>query len=113
MIMNTGEIIIAIPIVDYFNRHDGKVTLEELEQRAKKYGVLERKLRLGDDIAGLQELITYGIKGMAAYADHAAVLGKTDPEIANFIHETFDQLENGNLTAEELLNTALNVTITN
>ena len=33
---------------------------------------------LGDDVTGLQELLTYGLKGTAAYADHAQILGQED-----------------------------------
>lgn len=37
-----------------------------------------------EDVRSLRELLTYGLKGVAAYTDHAAVLGKTDPEIFRF-----------------------------
>ena len=39
------------------------------------------------DIHSLRGLLTYGIKGVAAYAYHAAVLGKRDEEIFRFIYE--------------------------
>ena len=38
------------------------------------------------DIKSAIEILTYGLKGMAAYADHAAILGKKDEEIFVFIH---------------------------
>ncbi|MDD4818305.1 MAG: hydroxylamine reductase [Victivallaceae bacterium] len=37
------------------------------------------------DVRSLRELLTYGLKGVAAYADHAAVLGRTDQAIYDFI----------------------------
>ena len=37
-----------------------------------------------EDIRSLRELLTYGLKGIAAYAEHAAVLGKEDDEIYSF-----------------------------
>ncbi len=37
-----------------------------------------RQADLGADIAGLQELMLYGLKGAAAYVDHAIVLGVED-----------------------------------
>lgn len=37
--------------------------------------------KLGADVAGLTELAVYGLKGVCAYADHAATLGVTDPVI--------------------------------
>jgi len=40
----------------------------------------------------LQELITYGLKGMAAYYDHAWVLGITDEEAMAFFHEALNFL---------------------
>lgn len=38
-----------------------------------------------EDIRSLRELLTYGLKGIAAYADHAAVLGKEDDAIYEFV----------------------------
>ena len=38
-----------------------------------------------EDIRSLRELLTYGLKGIAAYAEHAAVLGKEDDEIYAFV----------------------------
>lgn len=37
--------------------------------------------------ACLTELLTYGIKGVCAYADHALVFGKEDPRIYAYLHE--------------------------
>jgi hydroxylamine reductase len=87
----------------------GFSTLEQLEQRGHEVGILKRKEVLGEDITGLQELITYGIKGMAAYADHALVLGKQDPAVSEFIYQAFDSIQNGNLGANELLDLAMKV----
>ncbi len=39
--------------------------------------MLDRKALLGEEVLGLQELITYGLKGAAAYASHAQVPGST------------------------------------
>ncbi|MBI5191108.1 MAG: hydroxylamine reductase [Nitrospirae bacterium] len=48
--------------------------------------------KLGADVAGVQELLTYGIKGTAAYADHAHVLGQDDDALYLGIHEAIDFL---------------------
>eukprot|EP00055_Hartaetosiga_balthica_P015063 m.86700 g.86700 ORF g.86700 m.86700 type:complete len:446 (+) comp8768_c0_seq1:1244-2581(+) len=56
-------------------------TEEELLEHAKSVGVLERRAEHGDVLSGLQELITYGVKGAAAYANHAKCLGKETPTI--------------------------------
>ena len=39
-----------------------------------------------EDLRSAIEILTYGVKGMAAYADHALILGKKDEEILAFIH---------------------------
>jgi len=39
------------------------------------------------DILSLQQILIYGIKGVAAYADHAQILGQTDDKVYAFIHE--------------------------
>jgi len=40
-----------------------------------------------EDIRSLKELITYGLKGLGAYAEHAAVLGYEDQDVWNFLAE--------------------------
>jgi hydroxylamine reductase len=39
------------------------------------------------DIQSLKQTVIYGIKGVAAYADHAAILGQYDPAVAAYIYE--------------------------
>ncbi|MHC1700226.1 MAG: hydroxylamine reductase [Humidesulfovibrio sp.] len=41
------------------------------------------------DIQSLKQTVIYGIKGVAAYADHAALLGQYDPTVAAYIYEAF------------------------
>jgi hydroxylamine reductase len=60
--------------------------------RAAEVGIGPRRERLGEDVAGLQELILYGLKGMAAYADHAQILGQEDDAVYAFFHEALDFL---------------------
>jgi len=59
---------------------------------AKAIGIEGRSARDGADIVGLQELLTYGVKGAAAYAHHAAVLGREDMEIYGFFNEALAAL---------------------
>ncbi len=59
---------------------------------AYEIAVEKRREELGDDITSLIELITYGLKGMAAYADHAAILGQEDDAVFAFFHESMDLL---------------------
>jgi hydroxylamine reductase (hybrid-cluster protein) len=42
---------------------------------------------LGQTLAGAQELLVYGLKGMAAYAHHAEALGSTDEKVFAFVQE--------------------------
>ena len=41
----------------------------------------------GEDIRSLKSLLLFGIRGMAAYAHHANVLGKTDDEVNSFLYK--------------------------
>ncbi len=56
-----------------------------------------------EDIRSLKELLTYGLKGMAAYADHAYILGKKDEAIFAFIHEALSALTEDDITMERLV----------
>jgi len=62
-----------------------------------------RKEKYGDDINALMELLTYGIKGVAAYTDHAQILGQSDPELYAGIHEALDYLGAGEVDMEGLV----------
>ncbi|OGR41769.1 MAG: hydroxylamine reductase [Elusimicrobia bacterium GWA2_61_42] len=73
-----------------------------LNEAADK-GIEARKKGLGDDAAGLQELLTYGLKGMAAYADHALILGQEDKAVYAFIHEALDFLTKPDPSVDQLV----------
>ena len=77
--------------------------LDDLIVQGEARLILKRKADLGDDIAGLQELLTYGLKGLAAYAIHAYDLGKHDDAVFAFVHEALDFLTQPNPTADDLL----------
>jgi hydroxylamine reductase len=53
------------------------------------------------DIQSLQQITIYGIKGVAAYADHARILGQEDDAVYAFIHEGLAALANKNLTLND------------
>jgi hydroxylamine reductase len=60
---------------------------EKLVEMADRAGV---KTPAADaDAQALRELLTYGLKGVAAYADHARILGRTDDSVYAFVHEAF------------------------
>jgi len=59
-------------------------TLEGVVAQGQEHGV---KTQHSDpDILSAIEIIIYGLKGMAAYANHAYILGKTDEEVFAFFH---------------------------
>lgn len=70
-------------------------------------GILGRSEVLGADVTGLQELITYGLKGAAAYASHARTLGREDPQVYAFLHEALDALNRPETDPPALLALAL------
>ena len=62
---------------------------------------------LNPDIRSLRELLVYGLKGVAAYADHARILGQTDPAVEGFIYEAMAATLDGEKTVDDLV--ALNL----
>lgn len=55
---------------------------ESISVKAVEVGVLSQP---DEDVRSLRELLIYGLKGLAAYADHAAVLGRQKTEIYEFM----------------------------
>jgi hydroxylamine reductase len=84
-------------------------TLDGLLVQGKQVLLPVRFLTDSKEIANLQELVLYGIKGVAAYAAHALALGAGDPDTFAQIHEILDFLTHPAPTAEELLGKALEV----
>lgn len=83
--------------------------IASLVSQGELVSITVRQGESSEDIVGLQELILYGLKGTAAYYDHAVVLGKDDPEIFAAIHDGLDFLTKPNPTVDELLGWALKV----
>ena len=69
-----------------------------------KIGVLATE---NEDIRSLRELITYGLKGMAAYLYHANALGYDDEKINAFMQSTLAKLLDDTLSGEDLTALAL------
>jgi len=83
--------------------------LNALIETGTLVGVQDKINNLGPDVAGLQELITYGLKGLSAYADHAQILGKEDDSVYAFLHKTLDWLTESPTDIGTLFQTALAV----
>ncbi|MGA2032477.1 MAG: hydroxylamine reductase [Thermoguttaceae bacterium] len=77
--------------------------LPALLRQAMEVSVARSLVALGADVAGLLELITYGLKGAAAYAEHAMLLGHEDPQIYATFHEALDFLTQPHHGTDEIL----------
>ena len=115
--------------------HKGVALRDQLKSKAKNAGVdvgqlqgpaafvpgndLQALIALGEavgipsendvnpDIRSLRELLVYGIKGLAAYTDHARILGQEDPAVYQFIHEAMAATLDENLGVDDLVGLAL------
>ncbi len=76
----------------------------EFDEKSIAVGILSIE---NEDERSLKELITYGIKGMAAYGEHAYVLGYTNPEIFKFMVKGLAATLDRNLNTQDLINLVL------
>lgn len=94
----------ALGSADRAGYHDSAVftvnTREEMYEKAQKVGVLATE---NEDIRSLRELIIYGLKGMAAYGEHAFNLDKEDYSIYDFTYEALDATLNDSLSVDDLV----------
>ena len=75
-------------------------TIQEIERKANNVGVLSTE---NEDIRSLRELLTYGIKGIAAYAEHAYNLGYENHEIYTFMQKGLAATLNDSLSTEDII----------
>ena len=68
--------------------------------RAAEVGVLATE---NEDIRSLRELITYGLKGLAAYLKHANALMHDDEDIDAFLQSALAKTLDDSLTADDLV----------
>ncbi len=73
---------------------------DEYETKAALVGVLATE---NEDIRSLRELITYGVKGLAAYTKHANALLEDDPETDAFIQKALAKTLDDSLTVDDLV----------
>ena len=69
-------------------------------EKASSVGILATE---NEDIRSLREMIIYGLKGMAAYAEHAKNIGKEDLDINFFIYETLAAMLDDSLLVDDLV----------
>ncbi|HPN29186.1 MAG TPA: hydroxylamine reductase [Thermotogota bacterium] len=72
----------------------------QLDKKAADVGFLVER---DEDIRSLKALILFGLKGMAAYTEHAEVLGFSDPKIHTFIQKALAATLSTRLSAEDLV----------
>ncbi len=89
---------------------EGKVTAD-LIAAGEKVGV--KTWDTNEDIASLKQILTYGIRGLAAYADHAAILGQTDETVFQFIQEALAATLKTDLSVDDLVGLVLKCGETN
>ena len=77
---------------------------DDFAEKAQAVGVLRTE---NEDIRSLRELITYGLKGLAAYMKHANALGKENADIDAFAQEALAKLLDDSFGADALTALAL------
>ena len=71
----------------------------QMLEKAAEVGVLSTE---DEDVRSLRELVIYGLKGLAAYAEHARNLGSRDDEISAFVYEALYATLDDTLSADAL-----------
>jgi hydroxylamine reductase len=77
-------------------------TTEALVAQGEKVGI-QSDPDINADILSLRELLIYGIRGVAAYSDHAAILGKEDDGVYAFMQEGMASTLSKNLTVDDYI----------
>jgi len=83
-----------------------KNTVTELVEQGRLVGI-KSDPNLDPDLLSLQQLLIYGIKGVAAYADHAYILGQKDPKVFSFIYEGLAATLDKSLSVNDLVGLVL------
>ena len=73
---------------------------ESMLEKAATVGVLSTA---DEDVRSLREMIIYGLKGIAAYAEHAKNIGKEDPAVNVFIYEALAATLDDSISADDLV----------
>ena len=86
------------------NLHDAAtfavLSKKSMLEKASSVGILATE---NEDVRSLRELITYGVKGLAAYTHHALTAGKEKDELYAFVYEALAATLNDGLSADDLV----------
>lgn len=83
--------------------------ISALQQQSQQFALNSDKAEVGDDIHGLRMLCLYGLKGAAAYMEHAHVLGQFDEQIYAEYHAYMAWLGTQPRDVDTLLNNAMGI----
>lgn len=83
--------------------------IPSLLQQSQQFALNNDKADVGDDIHGLRMLCLYGLKGAAAYMEHAHVLGQSDEQIYAEYHAYMAWLGTQPRDVDTLLNNAMGI----
>lgn len=72
----------------------------EFDEKAQNVGVLATE---NEDIRSLRELITYGLKGLAAYSKHANALIQDNEDVDAFIQKALTKIQDDSLLTDDLV----------
>ncbi len=79
-------------------------SVSDYYQKGEEVGVLSTK---NEDVRSLRELLTYGIKGIAAYGEHALVLGEKNEAVLDFVMKGLAATTDNSLSADDLVGLVL------
>jgi len=96
----------AVPTDDPAVTFEPAADLAGLIAQGEAVGIFSDHAR-DEDVQALQQTAVYGLKGIAAYADHARVLGHTDPAVYAFEHELLAALSDRSLGLDDWVALAL------
>jgi hydroxylamine reductase len=87
-------------------------SIEALVAQGEKLGPLQA-MDENADIRSLKHIVLFGVKGIAAYADHAGILGQTDDNVYKFIEEALAAIDRTEIPLSDWVGLAMKTGETN
>ena len=86
-------------INDEIANYEPPTNLDELITEGERVGLIANDEN--EDIRSLQQVLLYGLRGVAAYAHHAYILGKEDDKVYAFVHKALATIGSVTLSLDE------------
>ncbi|HCD72494.1 hydroxylamine reductase [Thermovirga lienii] len=86
---------------------DPGTTKTEMISKGEEVTPAKGAEKRGEVIQGMHDLVLFGLKGSAAYADHARILGQEDDEVYGFFHDFLNFLSKDSFELDELVSRTL------